>query len=111
MSDQPRYKISQAIVDGLNKKQSVTPTAIDQLMYRMKSICDSTIRDITPVLKAGGGFDTQALREMVFKILAERLDNLSKDEMHSLLTILLADRLLTEIDKNPRGNDTPDLLS
>ena len=85
-------------------------TTIEQLFSRLEDAINSTTTTITPILLAGGGHDKPALRETVFRVLMENLDSLEHEEMHIILTTIIADRIMVDVDSNPSGNSTPDLL-
>ena len=106
-----RNRISKLVIDSLSAKHAKPDNAINRLIDKLGSCLGNVQSTITPVLKAGGGFDKQALRALVFSSTMEQLSVFSKDELHNLLTIVLADRLMADIAANPSGNDKPDLLS
>lgn len=111
MSDKPRFQITQAVIDGLNKKHAPTDNPMTRLLARVESTLDEIHRNINPILKAGGGHDELALHATVFALVQQGLASFSKDEMHQILSILVSDRVMTSVKANPRGNDKPDLLS
>lgn len=87
--------------------------AFMQLLDKLAHILTDVKAHITPILKAGGGFDEPALKQMVFTFLQEEIHKkLNKDEREVLLVILLSDSTMDDIRTNPGGSDKgPDLLS
>lgn len=97
--------------DGKWTLQPAKQDEFEQLFSKLDTAVADVISTIKPVLKAGGGFDKPALRALVFSTMMERLHGLSKDEMHAVLTSILSDRIMQDIEGRPWGSDKPDLLS
>jgi hypothetical protein len=86
------------------------PDAYEQLIHKVEAISHSVFALITPVLKAGGGFDELALRELIYKNSLDAMTRLSRDELQVLVAISIADVVLERVKRDRYGKGTNDLL-
>ncbi len=73
-----------------------------RLLEKVQQAIAHTTRVITPVVKAGGAIKESdrngPLRELVFTTLIEQLHTLSSDELLNLSTILIAERIMADVE-------------
>lgn len=104
-------RFAEDVLRGLIKRKTSRLTPEDKLMIKAKHVTTVMRQHLQPILKAGGGFDKDALRATICTLYLQSFDKFSKDELVSLCTILHTEIMLEDIDSNPSGNDKPDLLS
>ena len=84
---------------------------INKLMHDLAEVITDVHALVRPTLKAGGGFDEPALKELVFKSCLDKVVRFSKDELQILICIVIADAVMDDIKSSPSGGDNPDLLA
>ena len=115
MTPEERKRI---VADSISKMKfvkdakSAANDPFNQLLDRLSHVLVNARVAVKPILKAGGGFDEAALKQIVYTCVRDDVwKKFDKEEMHVLLTIMICDNVMEDIRSNPRGNDKPDLLS
>ena len=114
--DQERKK--RIVNDAISKMKfvkdakSAANDPFNQLLDKLSHVLVDARVAVNPILKAGGGFDEPALKQIVFTTVRDNLyKKFDNDELLVLLTIMVSDNVMEDIKSNPWGNDKPDLLS
>lgn len=85
---------------------------IDKLMHDVADVLATVHAAVRPILKAGGGFDEPAIKQIIWTHTNELLRRFSRDELEVLVCVTLCDAIMDDISANPTGSDKgPDLLS
>lgn len=92
-------------------RESQGDNEFNKLISCINNVIEGTYQNVVPVLKAGGGFDTEALRQLVFTNALDGVHTLSKDELQILVATAVADDVMEKISTRPWGGDKPDKLS
>lgn len=111
--DQRKYIVSEAIknMKFVRDAKSSMNDPINALFDKLAHTLANVRAHVKPILKAGGGFDEPALKQMIFTFIRDELHTkYDKEEILTLLCITLSDATLDDVRSNPSGNDKPDLL-
>lgn len=115
MDQEKKKRIVNAAISNMKFVKDAKSAANDpfnQLLEKLSHVLVDARVAVTPILKAGGGFDEPALKQIVYTCVRDSLHKkFDSEEMHVLLTIMICDNVMEDIRSNPRGNDKPDLLS
>ena len=107
---QHKANIVKSVTDNLHKYDP-KQDPLGELMDKTKQLTLEVLREIHPILVAGGGHDLNALRQHLALSYVEKFSKFSKDEMVQVLTILHTEIAMNQIATDPSGSGKPDLLS
>lgn len=110
---QRKYIVQEALgkMKFVQDAKSKLNDPMEKLMHSVADIITDVHRHVRPIVKAGGAFDTAALKQIIFTTTQESIYKLSKDELEILVIIQIADCVFDDIMRAPGGGDKPDLLS
>jgi hypothetical protein len=87
---------------------------IDRMLRKVEDAIGDAKSGVNDMIRKGAGVrkqDRDALRPLILAILLERFDKFSNDDLMNFAAILVADRIMNDIEASPWGGSTPDLLS
>jgi hypothetical protein len=106
-----RHKVVEDAVNRLVRKWNPQLSAVETLLMRAQEVTFDVHQNITPILKAGGATDKQALLELATKFYLDGFRVFSKDELVVIISRMHLDIISDIIDADPGGKGKPDLLS
>jgi len=84
----------------------------EQVMQDAKDMTKNIFQNhINPILKAGGGFDRDALGAMITSLYIQGFEQFTKEELMFICVVLHTEIAMEIVDASPTGGSEPDLLS
>jgi predicted XRE-type DNA-binding protein len=108
LQDESRHKM---VTDAINKHfKDPEPRREEKIANDLKFLNNAVMLHIKPILKAGGGFDREALQSTIATLFQQGFEKFSKDELILMLTGYHVVIAMGIVDASPTGS-SPDLLS
>lgn len=108
-----KRRVFSEIMHGKIGGVSFADQPVDRMLRKVEEAVGDAKAGVSEMLRKGAGVreqDRKDLRPLVLGILLERFDKFSNEELMNFAALMVADRIMSDIEAAPYGGDKPDLL-